>query len=107
MTTKETDRQRASAAGRALAKLGAQKGGRARAKKLSQEERSDIAHRGGKARWGLAPDDPPKPKAPKVLRPKGPPKAPKVLKPKKPLAAANLRLRLRGWPARRRKTAAA
>jgi len=35
----------------ALAKLGASKGGKARAKKLSAEERSRIARRAVEARW--------------------------------------------------------
>ena len=41
----------ASAAGAALSKLGAAKGGRARAAKLTQEERRDIAARAARARW--------------------------------------------------------
>ena len=35
----------------ALGKLGASKGGKARAKKLSPEERSAIAKRAARARW--------------------------------------------------------
>ena len=35
----------------ALAKLGASKGGKARAKKLSAERRQEIARLGGKNRW--------------------------------------------------------
>lgn len=38
----------------ALGKLGAAKGGRARAAKLSQEERTSIAQRAAKARWAKA-----------------------------------------------------
>jgi hypothetical protein len=36
----------------ALGKLGGRKGGRARAAKLSPEERKEIAQRAAKARWG-------------------------------------------------------
>ena len=36
----------------ALAKLGAQKGGRARAASLTPEERKEIARRAAQARWG-------------------------------------------------------
>jgi hypothetical protein len=36
----------------ALGKLGGAKGGKARAKKLTAQERSDIAQRAAKARWG-------------------------------------------------------
>lgn len=43
---------------RKLSGFGAKKGGEARAKKLSKKERSRIAHRGGKMRWGLDPDEP-------------------------------------------------
>ncbi|HEV8141340.1 MAG TPA: P63C domain-containing protein [Methylomirabilota bacterium] len=46
---------KASRAAKALSALGAAKGGEARAKKLSPEERSEIAQRGALARWGLAP----------------------------------------------------
>lgn len=42
----------ASAQASALGKLGASKGGRARAQRLSSEERSEIARRGAIARWG-------------------------------------------------------
>ena len=35
----------------ALGKLGGQKGGKARAKKLSPEERSEIAKKAAEARW--------------------------------------------------------
>ncbi|MCB9851534.1 MAG: hypothetical protein H6819_00440 [Phycisphaerales bacterium] len=35
-----------------LSKLGASKGGKARAKKLSAKKRSEIAKRAAKARWG-------------------------------------------------------
>lgn len=38
----------------ALGKLGGQKGGRARAAKLSPEERKAIAQRAAKARWAKA-----------------------------------------------------
>jgi hypothetical protein len=38
----------------ALGKLGAQKGGKARAAKLSAEERKEIAQRAAKARWAKA-----------------------------------------------------
>jgi len=40
-----------SAAAAALSKLGASKGGEARAKKLSAKRRSEIAQRAAKARW--------------------------------------------------------
>jgi hypothetical protein len=36
----------------ALGKLGGMKGGRARAAKLTPQERTDIAQRAAKARWG-------------------------------------------------------
>jgi hypothetical protein len=36
----------------ALGKLGGQKGGKARAEKLSKEERSTIAKKAAEARWG-------------------------------------------------------
>lgn len=36
----------------ALGKLGAEKGGKARAAKLAPEERKDIARRAAAARWG-------------------------------------------------------
>ena len=36
----------------ALAKLGASKGGKARAKKLSAEKRSEIAKMAARTRWG-------------------------------------------------------
>lgn len=42
----------ASQAGRELAKSGAAKGGRARANVLTPEERSEIARRASRARWG-------------------------------------------------------
>lgn len=45
----------------ALAKLGASKGGKARAKKLTPEERSEIARKAVKARWAKAKSKP-KPK---------------------------------------------
>jgi hypothetical protein len=38
--------------GVAFGKLGASKGGVARAKKLSKEQRSEIAKRAARARWG-------------------------------------------------------
>lgn len=44
----------ASAAGRALSRLGSNKGGRARAQRLTPAERSDIARRAGAARWAKA-----------------------------------------------------
>ena len=40
----------------ALGKLGGAKGGRARADKLSPEERSEIAKRAARARWLRVPD---------------------------------------------------
>jgi hypothetical protein len=46
-----TEETKASDAGKALAKLGASKGGEARAAKLSRQERSDIARRAVQARW--------------------------------------------------------
>jgi len=42
-----------NAAAVALGKLGGLKGGKARAKKLSAKERSAIAKKAAKARWGL------------------------------------------------------
>lgn len=36
----------------ALGKLGASKGGKARAKKLSKKKRSEIAEKAAEARWG-------------------------------------------------------
>lgn len=44
-------KKRASAAGRELGRLGAKKGGRARARALSPAERSDIARRAVQVRW--------------------------------------------------------
>lgn len=41
-----------NAAAVALGKLGGMKGGRARAAKLTPEERREIAQRAAKARWG-------------------------------------------------------
>ena len=45
---------RTSEAARVLSKLGAAKGGRARAKSLTAEERSAIASKGAKAKWAKA-----------------------------------------------------
>jgi hypothetical protein len=53
-TPKESD---ASAAGRALGKLGASKGGKARAEKLTPEERSEIARKAVEARWAKTRED--------------------------------------------------
>lgn len=64
MTTKRRKRKpdaAVSEAARLLAARGARKGGRARAQKLSPEERSRIAARGGKARWGLPAEEDPTP----------------------------------------------
>ena len=41
-----------NAAAVALSKLGASKGGEARAKKLSKKRRAEIARKAAKARWG-------------------------------------------------------
>ena len=42
----------------ALSKLGAAKGGKARAAALTPEELSEIGRKGGKARWaGLSPEE--------------------------------------------------
>lgn len=38
----------------ALGKLGGKKGGPARAKKLTAEQRSEIARRAARARWGVS-----------------------------------------------------
>jgi hypothetical protein len=46
--------KRKNAAAVALSKLGASKGGVARARKLSARERSRIAKQGAKARWKKA-----------------------------------------------------
>jgi P63C domain len=57
------DRKKASSAGRELGRLGAKKGGRARARSLTPAERSEIARRAVRARWaksgkvGTAPVD--------------------------------------------------
>ncbi|HSH79343.1 MAG TPA: P63C domain-containing protein [Herpetosiphonaceae bacterium] len=59
----------ASEAGKALAKLGARKGGKARASVLTPTERSEIARKAGSARWA---------KAGKVPRP-SPPNRPTVI----------------------------
>lgn len=48
----ETDNDQVTEAAQALSELGAAKGGRARAKKLSPEERSEIAQKAAEARWG-------------------------------------------------------
>ncbi len=45
------DRKKASSAGRELGRLGARKGGRARARSLTPAERSEIARRAVRARW--------------------------------------------------------
>lgn len=54
-TTEPTDadqlRQLRSQAASILSKLGASKGGKARAKKLTATERSDIAKRAAESRW--------------------------------------------------------
>ena len=49
------DTDEKSEAGRVLSELGASKGGKARAKALSQEERSEIARQGAQKRWGDRP----------------------------------------------------
>jgi hypothetical protein len=41
-----------NAAAVALGKLGGKKGGKARAESLTKEERSEIARKAAKARWG-------------------------------------------------------
>src|SRR5437762_7013646 len=46
------DEKKASEAARALGRLGAAEGGKARAAKLSPEERSEIARQAAAARWG-------------------------------------------------------
>lgn len=48
---KTTKKSGASDAGRALSKLGAAKGGKARAAQMSPEERSDVARAAAAARW--------------------------------------------------------
>lgn len=50
MTSEDTDQER-SEAGRALSRLGASKGGKARAFSLTPEDRSKIARRAVEARW--------------------------------------------------------
>lgn len=40
-----------------LSKLGASKGGKARAKKLSDKEKSEIARKAARARWAAKSDD--------------------------------------------------
>ncbi len=45
------DRKKASSAGRELGRLGAKKGGKARARSLTPAERSEIARRAVQARW--------------------------------------------------------
>jgi hypothetical protein len=45
------DHDDASEAGKALGKLGASKGGRARASTLTKEEKSEIARKAVTARW--------------------------------------------------------
>lgn len=49
----------ASEAGQALSELGAAKGGKARAKKLSPEQRREIASKAAAARWGAQGKKPP------------------------------------------------
>lgn len=49
-----SDETKASAAAKALGKLGASKGGKARAEKLSPEQRSEIAKNAVEARWAKA-----------------------------------------------------
>jgi len=49
-----TDKPRKNQHARAMSKLGASKGGEARAKKLSPEERSDIARKAAEKRWGTS-----------------------------------------------------
>jgi hypothetical protein len=44
-----------NAAAVALGKLGASKGGQARAAKLTDEERKEIARKGAEARWARVP----------------------------------------------------
>ena len=39
----------------ALGRLGGKKGGKARAEKLTQEQRSEISRKAAKARWGKKP----------------------------------------------------
>lgn len=48
------ERDQASEAGQALSELGAAKGGRARAAKLSPEERKEIARQAAEARWATS-----------------------------------------------------
>ena len=45
------EKQQASEAARILSKLGASKGGHARAEKLTPERRSEIGRRAAQARW--------------------------------------------------------
>ena len=51
----KTSGKAASEAGRALSQLGAAKGGRARADRLTPEQRKGIASKAAAARWGSAP----------------------------------------------------
>ncbi len=54
-----SDETKASEAAKALGKLGASKGGKARAEKLTAEQRSDIARRAVEARWAKQGKEPP------------------------------------------------
>lgn len=55
----DSDAMSASEAARALGKLGASKGGKARADKLSPEQRSEISRKGGRSRWAKQRGDTP------------------------------------------------
>lgn len=57
VTSKGDDENEATKAAKRLSKLGAQKGGEARAKKLSPAERKEIARKAGAARWQKAGKD--------------------------------------------------
>ena len=52
-----SDKQKASEAARELSKLGSSKGGKARAAALAPSERSAIARRAARARWGVVGSD--------------------------------------------------
>jgi hypothetical protein len=56
-------KEQVSEAAHRLAELGAAKGGRARARKLSAEERRDIARQAAEARWAVVRKNPRLPKA--------------------------------------------
>lgn len=58
---KPLSKEEKSEAGKALAKSGAQKGGRARANVLTKSERSEIARRAALKRWGKDPENQPEP----------------------------------------------